>query len=138
MNRFGGGSEDFRGFWKPIHEEPPGQESPGAQKTLRELEKLRQPAGSRPGRRKITGAPQIGPKTEKMSLQNETGSEQQHVGRSRCVKNFFANFIFLIRMTTLNLNDRACQSGTVLASFHSGQRLVLAGAPFQGKFKENQ
>ena len=41
-----------------------------------------------------------------MSLQNDTGSDCRFDERSRCIKNFFANFIFLIRMTTLNLNAR--------------------------------
>ena len=82
------------------------KKSPRARKSLRVLAKLRRLAGFRPGRRKITGVPEIGPKTEFLSLQNNTVSERKFDQRSRSSKNHFANFIFLIRMTTLNLNAR--------------------------------
>ena len=89
------------------------KKSPRARKSLRVLAKLRRLAGFRLGRRKITGVPEIGPKTEFLSLQNNTVSERKFDQRSRSSKNHFANFIFLIRMTTLNLNARAFQPGPV-------------------------
>ena len=46
------------------------KKSPEAKKISGELEKLRRLAGFRLGRRKITGVPEIGPKTEFLSLQN--------------------------------------------------------------------
>ena len=103
------------------------KKSPRARKSLRVLAKLRRLAGFRPGRRKITGVPEIGPKTEFLSLQNNTVSERKFDQRSRSSKNHFANFIFLIRMTTSNLNGRGFEPGPVLASIHSGQGLARTG-----------
>ena len=103
------------------------KKSPSAEKISGKLEKLRQLAGSRPGRRKIPGAPEIDSKIGILSLQKNTVSVfifqicfQRH-------QNFFANFIFLIRMTTSNLNGRGFEPGPVLASIHSGQGLARTG-----------
>ena len=117
------------------------KKSPEAKKISGKLEKLGRRAGSRPGRRKIPGAPEIGSKIGILSLQKNTVSGfifqicfQRH-------QNFFANFIFLIRMTTLNLNGRGFEPAPGPCKYFFGPGAGADRVSFPGKsweFNKNQ